>query len=257
MHNIVKNELIKIFKSKRIYIFMGILVLLALVPCIGNLIFNSGNNEDIIGQLLPIETLQMYLEILLPILITVLVSDMYTEEYSSGTLKLQMIHPITRGKFLLSKVIALGISILSLLIFAMLTTYLFGMLFFGWGDYFMLQGTTYSTGEGILLTFSSYLISSLPLLSFGMLILLISMKFHSGSATVGTGIGIFLILTYVNKLIKSVKPYLITNYFDLYSLLTKPFDFNEAVTYVGVLAIYGIGSYIISCFIFSKKDILY
>lgn len=258
MRNLIKNELFKIFKSKRIYIFIAILVILALIPCVGNLIFNKGNyGPEASGQMLPYSLLTMYLEIILPMFITVLISDMYTEEYSGGTLKLQMIHPISRGKLLFSKVIALAIAILTLLIFAMLAGYLLGTVFFGWGEIFHVNEVSYSSGNAILLTLGSYILSLIPLLSFGMVILLICMQFNSGGAAVGTSIGVFLILTYINLLIEAAKPYMITHYFDIHTLLIKTFDLTTTLTYFGVLAIYGVISYMISHLLFRNKDILY
>lgn len=255
MLNIVKNELFKVFAKKKVYIFMAILFVLSVLPCVASLILKNG--AEITGQMLAISQLTMLTDLLIPIFITILISDLYTEEYADGTLKLQLMHPVSRGKLLSSKMITLAMTIMILLIFSMISGYIVGTAFFGWGDQFAIDDVAYSTGSGILLTFGSYMVSVIPMISFGAFVLLITLQFTSGGAAVGTSIGVFIILTYTSQFIEEAKPFIINNFFDVFYLFINNSEIKNIVNAFTVIAIYGIGSYIISSFIFHRKEILY
>lgn len=256
MLSLVKNELIKLFAGKKIYVFMLAIVLGNSLIGVESLV--GAIDIPVNGQNVPILMLPTIVNILLPLFVIVLVAGMITDEYVNGTLKLSLIHPVSRTSLLTAKLLALGVILLYLLAFALLVSYVLGTVFFGWGEQFTYNDEVYTTTAGIIMTVGSYFISSLPLLTFGTIAMLISLKFSSGGATVGATLGLLLLLAFLGEVIEVIRPYLFVGYFR--QLAVHVFETGDLVRIVLgflVMAGYGITAYLVSIYLFKKKDLAY
>jgi ABC-2 type transport system permease protein len=260
--NLIKNELIKILANKKLYVGMAIIVVVNLLPLLEKLTGSIGD-IPINGQVTPLYMLSTYLNILMPIFISVLIADMVTDEYVNGTLALSLIHPVSRSKLMIAKVLALVVIITLVLLFSLLVGFVLGSLIFGWGEQFVYQDVvaeinyTFTTFEGLLVTLGSYAISVIPLLAFGMLIFLLSHHFKGGGALVGISIGLVIMLSFLGEIAQGLRPFLINHYFALfkYTFLTK--DIAQITTSILVLGIYSILPFALGIRLFKKKDIVY
>lgn len=268
MINILVNEVYKMLSRKKIYIFMGILFLLVIIMTISTIMTNKafgtgglGNNQTINpmqtnGQSFPITLLDSIISFTLPIMVIILVADIVTGEYAEGSLKLPLLRQVSRKQLLVAKVGALLISIMILLFFIMILGYIFGAAILGWGDKFLIKEISLSTIYGILFTLFIYSFSILPLLSFGMVILLFSITLSNEGSVISTGVGIFITLTIVNEMFYRISPYLLNYYFNIYNLIGSGFEIENITTAILVIFSYGIVFYGASLSIFKKKDIL-
>jgi len=254
MINILKNELFKLFVQKKIYIFMGLMFIMTLISA---LVFKFAEIDIIISaQSFPLEALKMNIDMLLPIFITILIADMITDEYRAGTLKLPLIHPVSRKKLLNAKILTLIIASIILLLFLLIISYILGVIMFEWGAGFTFNEITYSNVQGIWMTICSYFISVLPILAYGLIIILISLILTSSGAVVGIAIGILFAFSILIQVSEILRPYLLTYYFSFFAMLLKNPLSMEIILGLFVIGVYSTIAYIASVRLFIKKDIL-
>lgn len=256
MFSLVKNEVIKIFAGKKIYVISVIIILANLLAWMESLV---GTIDILInGQNISLHMLGTIMNIIMPIFMIILVGDMFTAEYVNGTLKLPLLHPVSRMKLITAKAIALIIPVFVLTIFSIIISYLLGSIYFGWGDIFIFEDVEYSTIAGIILTINSYLISIIPVYTFSLVLMFLSMFFNSTGAFAGASFGLIILLSFFGEVINALKPYLIIHYFnDLFRIVFFEGDpVNIAIAFV-VIPVYGLCSYLLSIYLFRKKDLLY
>jgi len=257
MLNVLKNELIKLFARRKIYVFLSILLIVSLAVLASSLITRNLNSFiKEYGQTFPLTLFDSTASIIIPIFIIILIADLVTEEYVDGSLKLSLLRPVSRRKLLLGKMGALVIGIMVLLLFLLILGYAIGILIFGWGDQFLIKGRTLTTGEGLLFTLKVYMLSLLPYASFGALILLFAVFMSNTGSVVGIGIGILLISLLTGQVFPELSAYLISSYFNTLDLLTSDMGAPEIICGLSLVAIYGILFYALSSWGFSKKDLL-
>jgi ABC-2 type transport system permease protein len=277
MISLIKNEIYKIFKQKKLYIFAAVIAALTILQYVSYLVTHqiAEKNPDIKaafanmnGQTMPL-TMLGGLSTILVIFITILLSDIMTDEYKTGTLKLSLIRPVSRIKLLISKMFSVLIGSAVLLLFTMIISYIFGVIFFGWGDKFVFQGikyslngdmsnytVTYGVFKGILFTLFSYFIALVPYMAFGMVALFFATIFSNMGATIGTMLGIWVVLDIVRSALKAARPYVINTYFTYYMDFANNINWGNVLAEFGVILAYGIVFFAASAIIFRKKDIL-
>ncbi len=234
---------------------MGIMSIMTLIT---SLVYKYVDMEIVItAQQFPLDILKLNLEMLIPIFSAILISDIITDEYRSGTLKLPLIHPVSRIKLLNAKIITILVILIVLSIFSLVISYVLGLTLLDWGDSFMLNGKVYSTLNGILITVGSHLASIIPLLAFNLIIIMISLKLESSGTVVGAAVGLIFGFNILIQLSETIRPYVISYYFNYYPILLKNTLSKE--TLIGLLVItgYGIGTYFVCLNLFNKKDIVY
>lgn len=262
MHKLIQNEIHKLFAQKKMLVFFAILLAMSLM--MGFVIYSMQNspnpetkmnNTPLSGQLFPIMNLSGLIQ-MFAIFAIVMIAEMITEEYTTGTLKLSLLHPVTRGRLITAKVLALWIATIILLIFTLIALYIIGTAFFGWGNQFIFLDKTYSMGTGFLLTFAAYLLTSLPVMSFGLVVLFASLFLNGSGAVIGLGLGFFFAQTITSQISPKIAPYLIASYNDWWSFLYT--GQWKQVTYSFIIfAVYGGLSYLLSLRFFKKKDLLH
>lgn len=254
MLRLVYNEVFKIFARKKIFYFALIILCVNLLPWFESVMGTI--DIPINGWNIALYMLGTYAVLLLPIFIIILVGDMITEEYAGGTLKLTLIHPVSRTRFLVAKFLALGTPIAALTILSLAASYIMGGIFFGWGGHFTYENLEYTTVGGTLLTLKSYLVSILPLWVFGLVLILVALQFTSSGAYVGVSMGIMILLGFVGQVAPAFRPFLISEHFRLYKTLMDG-DVIRVVLVLLVMTVYGIGAALTSARILQKKDLVY
>ena len=263
---LIKNEAYKMFKTKKIFVFMLVIFIYNLFPALEQVVGAIDESQIIInGQTTPFYMLNFFLTNILPIFMIVSLADMITGEYVSGTLKMPLLQPVSRTKLLAAKTLALVFVLASLLIFSLILSYVMGTLIFGWGEQFSFQepeqaiqeATVYSTTEGIMVTVASYLVSIIPLIAFGMIILFLALLFNSSGVTVGISIGFFIFLSILGEAVVAARPYLILNGFQMFKFLFVSQDINSFISTFIMTFIYGAGFFLASILLFKKKDLLH
>ncbi|MCR3923430.1 MAG: hypothetical protein NUK65_13100, partial [Firmicutes bacterium] len=97
-----------------------------------------------------------------------------------------------------------------------------------------------------------------PLLAFSLLIMFIAFIIHGGAAVVGISASLFFFLTIIELLEGRLAPVLINSYFNTLPIildhLTNPVGFVARVLFV---VIFGFSFYLLSLYIFTRKDMVY
>lgn len=153
MLRLIQNELYKMVRLKKLYIFMAILAVHAWLTVY---FYNAGGEwKSVIvvpnGQSLPLTLLNSMAQFMI-VFIPIYVTDMITSEVNSGTLKLSLLCPVRRIEWLCAKIVSLFAFLVVLLAFSIEAEYVIGTLAFGWGEQTIYAGTLYSQTEGVWLS---------------------------------------------------------------------------------------------------------
>ncbi|OZB96568.1 ABC transporter permease [Paenibacillus sp. XY044] len=256
MNQLIRCELFKVFRQKKLYMFMLILTAVeisALFQFHWEAAGYTGMGPN--GQSFPLLVLNGS-SLFIPVFIAVMAADSIAEEYRSGTLKKILLCPIRRMDLLHAKIASLLIVAAMLLLFLILSSYMTGTLAFGWGDRTFAEGTAYPSMEGMRLVGQTFLMSLLPNLAFGLVVMFVALLTMNTGASIGTA----LVLIAVSPLIEGVPQ--IRKLFIGYQMRVFPFHplHHTAAAELGsgsaIILAYIVVLYAGSVMILRKKDIL-
>ncbi len=278
MINLIYYELFKTYAKWRTYI--GFIVVLVIIPLVmwamkveggrfiqyqmrtlQNDFFITGNlfNGWIIAQLI-MNSLWVHV----PFLISLVAGDQLAGEATAGTFRLILIRPVSRTRILNAKYITTLLYTSSLVVAIALMSVGLGLLIFGSGD---------------LLAIDRDMLTILPesemwsrfALAYGLAILsmwvVASLAFLFSSfvenaigpiiATMAVFVGLLIISNLPVDSFETIKPYLFTTYENVWLQAFKnPIDWGRIGRSCAILAGYSIGFWLITLFVFRRKDIL-
>jgi ABC-type transport system involved in multi-copper enzyme maturation permease subunit len=128
MMRMLQNECFKMFRQKKLYIFM---LILALMNSIVVLAYKSGGNMRTVivtpnAQSLPLALLNETAQFMI-IFIAIYIADIIADEYRNGTLKLTLLRPVGRIQWLNSKILALLVFSAVMIAFQIISAYITGI----------------------------------------------------------------------------------------------------------------------------------
>lgn len=215
------------------------------------------------------ETVSLFL----PLLVLSIASDLVSGERSGGTIKMVLTRPVLRWKILASKFIALLLFVSLIIVITMAMSYLISGFVFGYGGWdmpvltgFQVEGTDVNTAYVHTIDQWLFLIMQGGLAWFSVmtvacLALMVSVLVRSTAASIVimmASIIAGLILANIASSWESAK-YLFMVNLDLPNYLSGQLPPIEGMTLpfsMTVLAIWAIGSLIVSFTVFTKQDIL-
>lgn len=219
--------------------------------------------------------------------IMVFAADMVSGEFTPPTMKVLLTQPVTRGKILLSKFIAVTISVIVLIIGVQLVSYLIMGLAFSFGNSmfpvavgtkYALSAHSFTNGVPDLVAVygSSYIIPMWKYITYLFLFealfivactafaFMLSTIFKSSMVSVATGAVVSIALTIFQGLpaLQKLLPYVITTYGNFSGVITSNIIMNtrntnntplfSCMVLVGWIVI----CYAISHIVFTKRDVL-
>jgi ABC-2 type transport system permease protein len=105
------------------------------------------------GQLFPAAALALVLPVFLPITVAIVSGDAVAGEASTGTLRYLLVRPVGRLRLLVAKLISVAAYVLLAVLFVTLTSYIVGVLAFGFGPDASVGGAGGITSlSGVVLT---------------------------------------------------------------------------------------------------------
>lgn len=255
MIGLLKNEWLKLLHNKRFYGFLLLLLLLYLLPVLMTMMVRLNTYN---GQVYPLIMFGVVTSFALPLFLIIFVTEIFTEEYLSGTLSLTLLHPTTRRQLITAKVIFTYLVILMLLVVSLSLGYFIGTVIFGWGSEFMARGMTYSMSEGVFITCTAYLSASLPLLAFSLLVLFLALVMQSGAAVVGVSAGLLFTFTMLQLLVDELSPLLINTYFNTLPFVLDYISNSSSLVFSVLFVIsFGLIFYLLGLFVFTRRDMVY
>lgn len=239
---LLKNELFKGYKGKKLQIFLGITLGIFLLGIFG--VKYAGEMDSIgmdlgfmfVNQIIPVIT-----TIIIPVFVSVLIGDAITDEYRNGTLKIFLLHPVSRLEMYLSKM-AYVLIFNAVYLLSVATVFYFGTNIVLGTPFDM---ATYTEVVKICL----WTLVPVMVLAFGVLILALSVR--KTSTVVSLTVVLSMILSVMMQFMPKVAPYVFISHFDLAFATRLTFDSK-----LMVLAVWGIAFTAMSLELFRRKDIL-
>ncbi|MEK5023786.1 MULTISPECIES: ABC transporter permease [Paenibacillus] len=248
---LLKNEMYKVFKLNKLFYFMVMAIGLLIIQGVTVLSSPSGN---INGQSFPMFMLSRIMPLFI-FFMALLFAEIISDEYRNGTLKLFLLRPVHRVELLNAKIAAMIISVLMLLLFVMTGSYVIGAALLGWGDQMMFNDTVFPAAQGILLTLQSYIITALPCLGFGMIIVLVSILSPTMGGTIGISLGIMFVLTALEN-VQELHSFSIVHQMNLYQSFAGKFQAVNVISGLVNIAMYILIFYMGSVLAIKKKEIV-
>ena len=214
---VLKNELYKLVKGKKLYVSLAIILIVSSI-IYGVLKFAPNAEPEImmLKESSAIELgsfiLSVFTQALLGILGIVFVADIISEDYKQGTLKYIIMQPISRVQILIAKTIALLLYIEILLIF------IYGIHILS--SIFLLNKTIgFSDALSILYRF---VMSAIPLMGFFSICIFVGLTVNGVGPSIGANIGIMTLLQILYQALGSVREYNIYGYLTMFSNTKLP-----------------------------------
>lgn len=256
MIRVIGNEIRKILSQKTVYIFSAAIIFVIFLNILGALITNNTVLGKNYGETFPVTIFEGLASVVIPVFIIAMVSNIAAEEYSEGTIKLTLLSRASRSKLLTGKLLAFGIILLIFLVIMLILSYGIGFVLLGWGGEFMVKGRALTSGQGIVITLLTYVLSLIPFMSFAAFIMFVSILTKKGGAATITGCGVLFFLLFLQIVFPDLAHLIVTNYFNTYKIITSQNGINPALTGFSTILAYGVIFYLLSLRIFNKQDIM-
>jgi ABC-2 type transport system permease protein len=199
----------------------------------------------------------------IPFLICLVAGDVMAGEASAGTYRLLFTCPISRTQIIASKYIATLLYTFSLVLFLALLSILLGIFLLGSGDLLVFDnGLLILPLEELIFRFAiAFLLAAIAMCMVSSLAFLFSVLVENAIGPIIGAITIIMFFFIIGNLpydfFISLKPYLFTNYLDVWTLMFyEPIEWDEILTHLSILVGYMFTFFAIAFLIFRKKDIL-
>jgi hypothetical protein len=257
MMNLLGNELYKLFRTRKLYVFAAIMIAILILNLYG---YVPGDSMVVWtfrhGQSVPLNTLDLLSQFMV-IFIPIFLGDSVTNEYRRGTLKLPLLRPVRRSELLGAKLASLFVFVMIMVAFYVAAAYAVGTYYLGWGDGTEYAGSIVSSPEGIRLTLAAVALLILPFMIYGLFVTAIAVLAGSMSFTIISALVIMTVALNLNA-VEAVAPwspaYQMVYYHEAF--IPEP-DWSLALKRTGILALYAAILALFSFRMFRKKEMLY
>jgi ABC-2 type transport system permease protein len=235
------NESTKLFKRNKYKI---------LLICIGILSISLGLISNYTGSLInvslsniPLSTLYILLNILIPLIAFMAVADLFAAEQENGTIKAVITRPISRNEILISKMISILIYIISILIVAFIISLVIGI-FFG-------RTQVINIPE----IFIAYVVSILPIIPTILFSILISQLSKSTSSSVMLSVLIYIIIMLLGIIFPSISSMIFITYTNWYKFfIGAQMPIKSILVSIGLILGYSLIFFSGAYALFEKKE---
>lgn len=272
----ISVELYKIFRKWRTYI--GFIAVGVLIPLI-HLSFYLTVDE---GEMIPHNIEKMFvfsgnlangyfvsflilqsLFIHIPFLVVLIGGDLLAGEATAGTYRMLITRPISRFSIVTSKFIAGLIATIALIVWLAVISLGVGLILFGPGVLIIAGNPVIIIAENDVLWrfIAAYAMGALSMFVVVSLAFLFSSLVENAIGPIVTTMAILIVFMIISVIpvdfFATIRPYLFTNYLSGFNLFfNDPIDMTVILRNIGVLTAHILGFYLLSLYIFIKKDIL-
>jgi ABC-2 type transport system permease protein len=277
MKTILGNEIVKISLKWRSYIsFIAIAVVVPLVQVAIKLQGNTwersimrGFSQDflILGNIVNgyflTQVIMNALWIHVPFLVTLGAGDQLAGEATAGTFRLLLTRPASRSRILAAKYATTLLYAFTLVAFMAVLTVGLGVALFGTGDLVVVgrDFVVLPESEALWRIGAAFALSVWGMWTVASLAFLFSSLVENGIGPLVGTMAVIIVFYIVSNvpadLFTTVKPYLFTSYLDLWQkMFQDPVPWSDLLHAVYVLGAFSIGFYLVTWYIFLRKDIL-
>ncbi|WP_067622432.1 ABC transporter permease [Alicyclobacillus acidiphilus] len=262
MLGLLLNEHVKVYRRIRTWVFYAVVAAAMIVA--GIIVYHTAGHDDHLQEnAVHFLTDGDQAVNLVVIFAAVVAGDIVANEFALGTIKFLLIRPVARWKILLSKYLTVLSFSVCMMVFLMVTAYVVGGLFFGFGGaddpYHYVHGTTIVSVPMYVEALRDYGLAAVTLLMTVTVSFMISTLFRSSSMAIALSILLLFLGAVVTHLLARYtwdKFILFTNW-DL-TQYTEGTPIVKGMTWqfsVVVLAVYFIVFMAISWLSFTKRDV--
>jgi ABC-2 type transport system permease protein len=218
------------------------------------------------------EFIENSIQLLLPLMIMVIAADLVSSEYSMGTVKLLLTRPVKRWKILLSKYLALILSVSFIIFVYGLLSYVISGLVFGYSGWgapvftgFSYEGGELNTSAAQLIPQWKFILMELGLawlvaLVIGTMSFMLSVLIKSTAAGMGVMLALLISGTILSNMVSSWESakYLFMVNLGLINYLeggSPPIEGMSLGFSLAVLLAWGAAALITSFVVFTKRDV--
>ena len=235
------NENTKLFKRSKYKILLICIGILSIV--LGVISNYSGGLINVSLSNLPLNILSILTTVLIPLVVFMAVADLFAAEQENGTIKAVITRPISRNEILISKMIAILIYVISILIVAFIIGLFMGILF----------GRTQVIN--IPEIFIAYVVSIVPIIPTIFLSILISQLSRSSSSSVMLSVLLYIIIILLGIIVPSISSMIFTSYTNWYKLfIGAQMPIKSILVIIGLLIGYSLIFFSGAYALFEKKE---
>ncbi|WP_374717178.1 ABC transporter permease subunit [Geobacillus thermodenitrificans] len=212
------------------------------------------------------------IDLFLPLLVMVVAADLVSSEASTGTIKLLLVRPVKRWKVLLSKYIALLLSVSFIMLTTAVLSYVISGLVFGYGGFrlplltgFVPQGEDLNTTNVHMIPQWEYVLMEFGLATFvsivvGTLTFMLSVLLRSTAAVMGIMLASLISGAILSNMVSSwhsAKYLFMVNLrlTDYIKGTTPPVEGMTLGFSMAVLAVWGLVALIVAFVVFTRRDV--
>ncbi|WP_010246007.1 ABC transporter permease [Acetivibrio cellulolyticus] len=241
-----KNETSKIFSKKKFIFLFSISLLVTVAASTINLLSSRNFGAPLLNNAnLPVTVLNFMSSLLLPLFILMLTSDLFSGEFSDNSIVMSLVRPITRNKLYISKILAIGISIL----FLLLGTFLISLIASLFG------GNLSTCLSKLPSNFIAYVSAVIPMLLVAIITAFAAQFTKSGSLTVVIMILASIFMSAASLIFPEIIPFMPTTYLTWYQNFYTDFNLSIILNQLLYILAYGIIFMFAGTYLFTQKDI--
>lgn len=237
----VRNEIVKLLSRKKYQVFLVLTGLFSLA--IGLL---GGFTKGMIGLSstnTPLAVLSLATGFILPLMIAMATADLFTAEQENGSIKAVLTRPVSRISILTSKVLAIVLYTLLVLLVSLVTSLGYSIMFNGLGI---------SNIAEVLL---AYAVSIVPMLPITLFAVTVSQLCKNSSSTVMLSVFGYIVIVVASIVLPSLSPMLFTSYTGWYKLfIGAGMPIANILNVLALLVAYTLIFFAVSSWAFEKKE---
>lgn len=240
----LSGELYKLRHRKKYFVMLLIGAAVCAIRWGGSALINRFSEGAIsITSSMPLEMLPFVVELLVPIIIFMAVTDLFTSEYATDTLKACLLKPATRFKVISAKAAAVfllaGVSMLAMYIISLVIQSISGGGLTQWAP-----------------ALAAYLIDLIPLAGVVLLGVFINVCLKGPSVAMLLSLAVYAVMKYMGYYVSGSESFLFTSYAKWHSLfLGAALPFDMLIYKIGIVAGSILILFSVSYIIFDKKDV--
>ena len=237
----VRNESVKLLNRKKYQVLLFLTCLFSIA--IGSL---GGFTKGLIGLSLtntPLTVLSLATGVILPLMIAMVSADLFTAEQENGSIKAIITRPVSRISILTSKMLAIVLYTLLVLLVCLVTSLFYGLMFNGLG--------VSNIAEALL----AYAVSIVPMLPIILFSVAVSQLCKNSSSTVMLSVFGYIVIFAASVVFPHVSPMLFTSYTGWYKLfIGAGMPIANILNVLALLVAYTLIFFAVSSWAFEKKE---
>lgn len=241
------NETVKLLKKKKIISAAVLSILAVIIGQVAITLIKHGLGLRVVGSTeFPLVVLSFFAYSILPIFATFVAIDMFNGEYTSNTMKITLMRPVSRFAVFSSKVLALAAFIAANLLFVMVLSLVAGFIF----------NTTTNSFAGIGRVVLSYTATFFPVFVFALLVILLANMIRGGLAVFFLSVLLFAAFSFLGIVFSPYASFFITSMFDWYTLwISESINGFKLLRQTLIMAGCGIMLFTAGFYLFDNKDV--